>query len=277
MDQVITGEFSPGPKGTQARECIRVIDWNIERGLQFLAIVDFLRAADADLILLQEVDMHARRTRYLDVSLELARTLRLNYVFGKEFHELGHGTQPQPAYHGSATLSPWPLSCGRVIRFQQQSAFWKPRWYVPTTELFQRRLGGRIALVCEALMHGRTVTAYNLHLESKGSDGLRVQQLSEAVEDSRLQRQSSLIVMGGDFNLHACGGDAEAVLNSAGLYDAVRLPERSTTAIRGPLHKGRTIDWLYASGCADSDGRVHDDVHASDHYPLSARVQIRGC
>ena len=76
MDEVITGEFSPGPKGGQDRECIRVIDWNIERGFQFLAIADFLRATDADLILLQELDMHARRTRYLDVSLELARTLR---------------------------------------------------------------------------------------------------------------------------------------------------------------------------------------------------------
>jgi hypothetical protein len=57
--------------------------------------------------------------------------------------------------NGSATFSPCPVSCGRLIRFRQQSEFWKPRWYVPTTELFQRQLGGRIALVCEALIHGR--------------------------------------------------------------------------------------------------------------------------
>src|SRR5262249_31765929 len=158
---------------------------------QLAAIADFLRAADADLILLQEVDRHVRRTGYLDISLELARTLELNYVFGREFNELSGAPQSQPAYHGSATFSPWPLTGGRVIRCQRQSGFWKPRWYVPRTELFQRRLGGRIALVCEAQIRGRTVIAYNLHLESKGPDSLRVEQLREAAEDSRRQPRSS--------------------------------------------------------------------------------------
>jgi hypothetical protein len=35
---------------------------------------------------------------------------------------------------------------------------------------FQERLGGRLALVSEANIAGKTIDTYNLHLESKGDD-----------------------------------------------------------------------------------------------------------
>ena len=112
------------------------MSWNIERGLQFPKVLDFLRTIEADLLLLQEVDLNARRTRYRDVASELAQALNLNYVFGMEFQELSEGTAARPAFHGMATLSPWPLSKARIIRFRDQSTFWKPRWYVPNLAVF---------------------------------------------------------------------------------------------------------------------------------------------
>ena len=115
----------------RSRESLHIVSWNIERGLQLSKILDFLAAIQADLLLLQEVDLNARRTRYRDIARELAQALNLNYAFGMEFQELGAGTAARPAYHGMATLSPWPLSNARIIRFRDQSAFWKPRWYVP--------------------------------------------------------------------------------------------------------------------------------------------------
>ena len=84
----------------------------------------------------------------------MAHFLNLNYVFGMEFQELGEGTAARPAFHGMATLSPWPLSKARIIRFGDQSRFWTPHWYVPDLPVFQRRLGGRIALVTEAPFTG---------------------------------------------------------------------------------------------------------------------------
>jgi len=108
MDEVICGRFGIGSGQPWSRDYIRVVNWNIERGLQFPAIRDFLRSAEADLILLPEVDLNVRRTQYVDVTYELARSLRLNYVFGKEFQELRAGCV-SPAYHGLATLSPWPI------------------------------------------------------------------------------------------------------------------------------------------------------------------------
>jgi len=43
---------------------------------------------DADLILLNEVDLGTKRTDYRDVARELAHALGMNYVFGVEFVEV---------------------------------------------------------------------------------------------------------------------------------------------------------------------------------------------
>ncbi len=77
-----------------------VVDWNINRGLKLNGIVDFLSGAGADLILLQECDLNARGTHRLNIAQEIARRLRMNYVFGREFQELTQGSNESPAYHG---------------------------------------------------------------------------------------------------------------------------------------------------------------------------------
>jgi endonuclease/exonuclease/phosphatase family metal-dependent hydrolase len=274
MDEVISGGFTIEQGGPWSRGYVRVVSWNIERGLQFSAILEFLRGAEADLILLQEVDLNARRTLHRDVASELARSLGLNYVFGIEFQELDAGSEVAPAHHGLATLSPWPLSNGRIIRFHRQSNFWKPHWYVPQAEIFQRRLGGRIALVSEALICRQRFVTYNLHLESRGKDILRVQQLQEAVEDARQHMNCSLVVLGGDFNLNAGNSDPAATLRRAGFRDAVQRPELPTTAARLPFQRGRSIDWIYVSDGIRSEGRVHNSIRASDHHPVSATFAI---
>jgi len=62
------------------------------------------------------------------------------------------------------------------------------------------------------------------------------------------------------------------MLYATGLYDAVGLPDRPTTSTHGPFHRVRPIDWIYSSGTVASEGRVHDDIRASDHYPISAKL-----
>jgi endonuclease/exonuclease/phosphatase family metal-dependent hydrolase len=272
MTNVARGEFRFGPMKPWSRGFLRIVSWNIERGLQFVKIVDFLRTVEADLLLLQEVDLNARRTHYRDVASELARALKLNYVFGVEFQELSQGTRTRPAYHGMATFSPWPLSEPRIIRFRDQSTFWKPRWYVPDLPLFQRRLGARIALVAEASIYGRKVVTYNLHLESRCADELRLRQLKEVLADCRKYADQPGLVIAGDFNLNAGHGDAASSLGDAGFHDAVRLPELPTSAAHGLSHHGHTIDWIFVSDTADSQGRVYNDISASDHYPVSATL-----
>jgi endonuclease/exonuclease/phosphatase family metal-dependent hydrolase len=147
MHDIVTGNYAPPRWIVSAPKALRIVDWNIDRGQQLLGVTDFLVGVNADILILQEADLNARRTHRLNIAETIARKLEMNYVFGREFQELAQGSKDSPAYHGQATLSKWPISKPRLIRFSQQSHFWQPRWFLPNREPFQERLGGRIALV----------------------------------------------------------------------------------------------------------------------------------
>jgi endonuclease/exonuclease/phosphatase family metal-dependent hydrolase len=150
---------------------LRVATWNIERGLNFdlirLALSDphgFKLAAaqramsragkqaqvdkqlqalrDADIVLLNEVDLGMKRTDYRDVAGDLAHALGMNYAYGVEFVEvdrlddlglervqledpalaqkMGDELKPDPAryrgLHGNAILSRYPIQNVRIFR-----------------------------------------------------------------------------------------------------------------------------------------------------------------
>src|SRR5262252_524366 len=180
---------------------IRVVSWNIDRGLKLSGVIEFLAGSKADILLLQEADLNARRTHHINVAKEIAKKLEMNYIFGREFQELTQGSKTSPAYHGQVTLSRWPLSNSRIIRFQKQSHFWRPHWFVPEIAPFQERLGGRMALVSAVNIAGKTIVSYNVHLESRGDNPLRCSQLEEALEDAKQYNWETPIVLAGDFNL----------------------------------------------------------------------------
>jgi endonuclease/exonuclease/phosphatase family metal-dependent hydrolase len=251
------------------------VDWNIERGLQLPAILEFLAQADADILLLQEVDVNARRTQRLNIAREIARKLRMNYVFGREFIELTQGSKTDPAWHGQATLSRWKISRPRVIHFRQQSNFWKPRWFLPKHEPFQERLGGRIALAAEIATPGIPIMSYNLHLESRGNDQLRLSQLEEVVQDASAYNSIPLIVLAGDLNVNASQPGAADVLASGGFGKAAPISSVPTTPRRHLLEAGRSIDWAFVRGAARIESaRVHNRVTVSDHYPISFELRV---
>src|SRR5579864_5692228 len=137
MNDLLVGDYAPRRWHLAPPNAIRIVNWNIERGMRLPEVTDFLASQKADLLILQEVDLNARRTHFLNVAEEIARKLQMNYVFGREFQELTQGRPNSPAYHGQATLSRWCLRNPRVIRFRRQSDFWRPRWYVPHMSLFQ--------------------------------------------------------------------------------------------------------------------------------------------
>jgi len=150
---------------------LRVVSWNIERGLEFDLIrlafsdPDGLRLAaaqrspvdpdklaaiesqaqvlrDADIIILNEVDLGMKRTDYRDVARELSEALGMNYAFGVEFVEVDRledlgvedvkledaqaaqrmqqELRPDPALyrglHGNAILSRYPIERARIVR-----------------------------------------------------------------------------------------------------------------------------------------------------------------
>ncbi len=168
------------PTATARNESmLRVAHWNIERGMAFENIQAALRGreafarrlqqaprppdakeqarafeeaqliAQADVIVLNEVDWGLKRSDYRNVAHELAAALGMNYAFGVEFVEvdpLTLGTDPlkedeseghdemlrnlavdrqrTTGLHGSAILSRYPLKNVRIVRFQTQGHDW---------------------------------------------------------------------------------------------------------------------------------------------------------
>jgi endonuclease/exonuclease/phosphatase family metal-dependent hydrolase len=87
MRDICLGNFARPRWTSWPRDTIRVVDWNIDRGLRLQEIIEFLDAQSADVLILQEVDLNARRSGYRNIAEEIARQLRMNYVFGCEFQE----------------------------------------------------------------------------------------------------------------------------------------------------------------------------------------------
>jgi len=273
--EIETGFFAPCFKLYWPRERFRLLDWNIDRGLKLGGILEFLESANADLILLQEVDLHARRTPQRNIAREIAQKLQMNYVFGREFQELTQGSRNSLAYHGQATLSRWPLSDPRILRFRRQSNFWKPHWFLPDVEPFQERLGGRMALVTELNLGGRKLASYNLHLESRGDDTIRCAQLGECLNDVRGFRSDTALVIAGDFNLDMSRSSAAHVMAQVGFRSTAAMNPAQTQPSRFLFERGRTIDWIFLRGpVREANFTVHSSVFASDHFPLSVIVNL---
>ena len=272
---MIAENFAPDQWLSWPRSSVRVVDWNIDRGLKLPAIIDFLGDLNADILLLQEVDINARRTHKVNVAQEVARKLRLNYAFGREFVELTQGSKPNPAYHGQSTLSKWRISNPRIIHFQQQSEFWKPRWFKPKLATFQERLGGRIALAAEINIAAISILTYNLHLESRADDDLRLAQLNEVLHDAASYDSARTIILAGDLNLNASKLGAAGALSRAGFCEATPNARVATTPARHMLESGRHIDWAFVRGSIQAHkGKVHNSVKASDHYPISFELRV---
>ena len=269
LEQIETGTFAVPGWVIFPPDSIRVVSWNVNRGLHIDRVIEFLAGAKADILLLQEADQNARRTHHINVAREIARKLRMNYAFGKEFQELTQGSRTSPAYHGQVTLSRWPLSNCRIIRFKEQTNFWRPHWFLPQIPPFQERIGGRLALVSEAKIGERAIVTYNLHLESRGDDRLRCAQVDEVLADAQRYKPGTFALVGGDFNLDASSGSAANALNRANFEDALANCYAPTKP-HSFFEQGKTIDWIFVRRpMRPSGAQVHRSVSASDHYPLS--------
>ena len=240
---------------------LSVVTWNIERGQQYDSILKALRTLDADVLLLQEVDRHARRTGFRDIARDLAHALDLNFVTGGEFQEIGEGRGDRPALTGQAILSKVPITGAEVLTFKAQ-AKWK--WSINPA---QPRRGGRIAL--KARTAG--LLLYNVHIESGGNDTLQRRQIAEVIQDEAGEAAQSTgpVVIGGDFNNGPLlRSTMFKSLDVADFTDA--LESRET---RGPTAgQPHPIDWIFLKNARGVRGRIVDTKSASDHFPVFAAV-----
>jgi endonuclease/exonuclease/phosphatase family metal-dependent hydrolase len=247
-----------------------VLNWNIDRGKHLDDIKEQIRQHKPDLCVFQEVDLGARRTQGRDVARELAEAFSMNYVFASEFQELSQGTPEDPAYHGQALLTTLPIRSSRMLRFEHQSGFWKPRrLLISTLPLLQRREGGRVALIAELDNGGKPLVIYNLHLESKWMEHLRQQQLEEVLDDAKRYSPETPVIIAGDLNTLTLHSAMIPRLRQAGFRSAFGDQRIRTHIIIGAL------DWVFMRGPIECErGQVLRGVHGSDHFPIIDDVRL---
>lgn len=307
LDRIRRGNFSPDP--LEPGPSLKVLNWNIERGSQFEGVLEGIQEQRPDICILQEVDLNAERTRRKDVAAELARGLKLNYVFAAECQELSQGTDLSPAYHGQAILTRLPIRRHRILRFACQSNHWRPAWYTPNWSVFQPRLGGRIALVAEVEALESTLVVYSIHLESRISEEGWLQQVEEILADTAHYPPQTPVVLAGDFNPKPAGyrwlqlgrhrlfafvpsrtpkpSPLLDRVKAAGFQDALAVPQptrRAETGLKRWTHafpitlsgsQNLSLDWIFLRGSLEfSQGTVHHHTVASDHFPMSVEITL---
>lgn len=244
---------------------LTIVSWNIAQGAKYTRVRDALKAIDADVLLLQEVDRGVRRSDYRDVARDLAHDLGMNWVFAGEFQEIGQARSSAPAITGQAVLSRYRIEDPRALRFENQANL---RWKL---DPLQPRRGGRMALRAETA----GVIVYNAHIESAKNDGFRHRQVDEMLADhDRDGRRSVPVVFAGDFNTDRIPEESPIVrcLTDEGFVDALAgfdTPRRTSIRHEQPL------DWIFARNLHPRLGRVVPVPRASDHFPLEASFTRR--
>jgi endonuclease/exonuclease/phosphatase family metal-dependent hydrolase len=229
-----------------------------------------MRETHPDLCIFQEVDLGARRTHGEDVAQELAKTFGMNYTFAPEFRELGQSTAEGSAYRGQAILTRLPIRSSRILRFNHQSGFWKPRpLLISSIPMLQRRIGGRIALVNELERNGNLLVVYNLHLESRTTEHGGRLQLDEVLADAQRYPAGTPVIVAGDLNTMSRHSPLITRMREARYSSCFGERRIRTHIIIGVL------DWIFVRGPITCEGtEVHRDFHASDHFPISAELRF---
>ncbi len=203
---------------------LRVIQWNIEKSMKmdeaiwafkdeekFKTLIDTERAPvgskayeeilqqrrlleDADILILQEMDVGMKRSNYLDATKVLAEALNMNYVYGTGYLEidtLNLGTEKfadekgvedkelqkmfevEPEKYrglfGTSVLSRYPIVDVKFFQLKTQPYDWYEGEKIPLTTLERARRGGSKAVFLERLFRemkvgGRTFMRVDLYV-----------------------------------------------------------------------------------------------------------------
>jgi endonuclease/exonuclease/phosphatase family metal-dependent hydrolase len=198
--------FSPTNPNQLEPTQVRVAVWNIERGNRFEGILHHLHhhpiLSQADILLLNEVDVGMLRTGNRHVGFDLAHALNQYCVYGVEYFETTKGIgdelnlvgENRTGFHGNAILSRFPLQNPRILRLPECFDHY---------HFHEKRYGGRIALYAEVSLGKQTLGVVTSHLEVRHTPKCRERQL-QAILDWVDPLPHPLII-GGDWNTNTFG------------------------------------------------------------------------
>ena len=220
------------------RDFVRVVAWNIERGMQADGIAQALNEHPvlryADVLLLTETDLGMGRSQNRNVARFLADALNMRYFYATSYLNLSPGPEGESdckidntlALQGNAILSRHPFS--DTWRIELPATGDKMRGH-------EKRLGTQTALGAQLTLPGAApLVSVCTHLDAHSSPAQRKAQLA-TILDNVETRAGAPILVGGDWNTN--GWDANHLLRLAAML--VRRLLRDGI--------GRTFGYYYAN------------------------------
>ena len=186
---------------------LRVMQWNIEKGKRFDAILNLLRTNEilrwADVIILNESDQGMNRSQNRHVARDIAESLGMNMVFGPAHIELTKGTEEELTLkgenrgilQGNAILSRFPILDASIIQL--------PNSFEPY-EFTEKRFGWRNCLWARLQLRKGTLWVGSVHLELRNTPKCRSRQMINIMNHLPGEEQEPHL-LGGDLNTSGFG------------------------------------------------------------------------
>jgi len=246
-----------------AREVtLRVLSFNIHTGIGSDGALDLERTADAirdtraDVVALQEVDVHwDARSDFRNQAADLARSLRMR-VFFAPIYDLDPPSAGQPRrQYGVAILSRLPVL--------GTTNHWITRLSTQDENPVPALAPGFAEAV--VLVRGVAVRVYSTHLDYRADPAVRTMQVADTV---RIMDRRGPQVLLGDFN--AAHDAAELAPLWTVLTDAA--PAGATYPADVPEKR---IDYVTVSAQVRVRSATVPETLASDHRPVLAELAVR--
>ena len=260
-------ESPPGPAAAviSVTAPLRVLVYNIHAGRDddgadnLARVAALVRETDADVSLLQEVDVRTERSGRVDQAAELARLSGYEVAFGKSLDFKG-------GEYGIAVLSRWPIRAHEVVPLRTDPP--------PTRSNGLRE--PRIALRVVVDAPFGPLEVLNTHIDASRDETFRLQEAQRLLDSTRVPRVAGARrLAGGDLNSEP-GSRTQAILEAGGWRDLwLRCGTGSplTFSARQPVKR---IDYLYALGDDVACERAEVlDSQASDHRPVLFQLRVR--
>ncbi|WP_225986365.1 endonuclease/exonuclease/phosphatase family protein [Rufibacter sp. LB8] len=241
----------------QKETTLRVMSYNIRHGnppskpkfIDLDATIAVIRQQNPDLVALQEVDVHTKRSGGVDQAKIIAEKLGMYYFFGKALDYDGGD-------YGVAILSKFPLLDAQVVA-------------LPILEGTNAELRA-LALAAVQLPNGQKIWIGSTHLDEKGNPANRLAQLDAIAKVQATLKEPFLIA--GDFN--ATPG-SESIQRLDALFTRTCQDCAPTFPV---INSTKAIDFIAYTPAARFTVKSHlviQETYASDHLPIVAELGLK--
>jgi endonuclease/exonuclease/phosphatase family metal-dependent hydrolase len=251
----------------QKESSFKVMSYNVHYGVGMDGKYDVGRIADtivasgADIVALQEVDVHwSGRSQYEDMAGTLAAKLGMQ-VYVAPIYELPPAREGEEARRfGNALLSRVPIVNAvnyKLTRLSTQDPTPRP---MPMPGFAEVKLD----------MGGTALTVYVAHLDYRSDPAIRIVQVREMLDIMGGDTGRKLVV--GDFNARP---DAHELFPLFAVFRDTWKEVRNEPGFTFPADMpDRKIDYILAGSGVETIRSDIADVRASDHRPLTAEFRL---